>query len=1109
MKKVMAKAKRSLSWLLVLTMIVSLWVMPAGAALSEPQTVADATAANASTCNVSVSISGTNSTFNVPVGETLNITWQFLTEDGIPKGWQMLVNGEVPGDNYTGIIGFVPTGARVFYLGKPENLTFTPEAGQKSIILPLEYTALEEDDTKFDIKYVLKSTGKEVERYYKTVNGEKVYGYSAGTKYGEFEVSTSMNKIKNFVTMNLKGYRIWQGEIGIPDLQKQTLLVGKDGVQPKEITMYVEVNHSTITDLHTQPVKFVCDGKTVYTTTAKLKNAYTGYGATPVYIELDLDEAAKQLEEWEYALDTTQTYRVACNNYTHDPAVTVIEVTSTSTCDHYLEVTTTYDNGDGTHTGYCRNCEEYITQPHSYDEDGYCEICYAEHDHKTYSYENFSDYVHYKTCTECGHTVSEKHAWDDGVSSESGITYTCTLCKTTKTESTSPFTYNVVDGNAWITGLRDKMLTELVIPNEIDGYTVTAIADNAFALNKEITKVVIPDSVESIGEKAFLNCWALADVELGTGVTSIGYDAFGFAKALETISIPDSVTTIGAEAFARGALTEINIGKNVTVIGDGAFLDCEGMTAINVDDDNAVYSSKDGVFFDKSGETLLQYPNAKEGTAYVLPEGVKTIRTNAFYRNNKLESVVLADSVTSIGAAAFSYSQIKNITLGSSLENIEEGAFERCENLGNIILPDTLKTIGKAAFYACTSITEVTIPNSVITIGKSAFQRDTGIKTVILGTGVETIGPAAFGNNANLETFRGYSRNDIEWSGKAIFDIALKNLTVYGYCDSGLKDYCKIATTNFVAMHNYVDGVCTICGESYPDHEHDYRLKKTEQPTCTEKGYTVYICTLCSKERTEYKNALGHTPGTPVRENEVPATTTAAGRYDEVVYCTVCKAELSRVTKVIPQLDDDRPIFPVHPGIVIPAKDPAFPFKDVPTSAWYYDSVKSAWKNDLINGVTGTEFRPDENMTVAQAIKLAAALHQMNMRGKVSLTNGYPNWYSTYVDYAIANDLIESSYGAYTPAQMNTAVTRAEFVHIFYAAAGKLPAINTIADGAIPDVRTGDAFAAEIYDFYRAGVLTGSDAKGTFKPADTIKRSEVAAILVRMYDSGSRVPQTF
>ena len=143
-------------------------------------------------------------------------------------------------------------------------------------------------------------------------------------------------------------------------------------------------------------------------------------------------------------------------------------------------------------------------------------------------------------------------------------------------------------------------------------------------------------------------------------------------------------------------------------------------------------------------------------------------------------------------------------------------------------------------------------------------------------------------------------------------------------------------------------------------------------------------------------------------------------------------------------------------------------------------------------------------MTVAQAIKLASALHQMNHRGDVLLKNGYPSWYSTYVDYAIANGLIESAYGNYTAAQMNSAVTRAEFVHIFHAAADDLREMNTVADGAIPDVKTGNAFAAEIYDFYRAGILTGSDANGTFHPADSIKRSEVAAILIRMYDSSVR-----
>ena len=77
-------------------------------------------------------------------------------------------------------------------------------------------------------------------------------------------------------------------------------------------------------------------------------------------------------------------------------------------------------------------------------------------------------------------------------------------------------------------------------------------------------------------------------------------------------------------------------------------------------------------------------------------------------------------------------------------------------------------------------------------------------------------------------------------------------------------------------------------------------------------------------------------------------------------------------------------------------------------------------------------------------------------------------------------------------------------VHIFHEAAKDLRVINAVADNAIPDVKTGAACAAEIYDFYRAGILTGSDVKGTFRPSDSIKRSEVAAILIRMFDSSAR-----
>lgn len=196
------------------------------------------------------------------------------------------------------------------------------------------------------------------------------------------------------------------------------------------------------------------------------------------------------------------------------------------------------------------------------------------------------------------------------------------------------------------------------------------------------------------------------------------------------------------------------------------------------------------------------------------------------------------------------------------------------------------------------------------------------------------------------------------------------------------------------------------------------------------------------------------------------------------------------------------PSVPTKPGV--PERDP-FPFTDVSRSSWYYDSVRAAWEKDLIDGVTRMLYKPDDTLTVAQAIKLSAALHQMlNNNGKVTLRNGSPYWYSSYVSYAVDNGIIEKMYLDYTPAQMNAPVKRNEFVHIFYGAMSDYRQINTVADNKIPDVITTDTYALEIYTFYRAGILTGSDKNGTFYPTNDIKRSEVAAILSRMYDKTAR-----
>ena len=179
------------------------------------------------------------------------------------------------------------------------------------------------------------------------------------------------------------------------------------------------------------------------------------------------------------------------------------------------------------------------------------------------------------------------------------------------------------------------------------------------------------------------------------------------------------------------------------------------------------------------------------------------------------------------------------------------------------------------------------------------------------------------------------------------------------------------------------------------------------------------------------------------------------------------------------------------------------PFVDVPASAWYADAVRDAWANGLIDGVDAAHFDPDGSLTVAQAIKLAAALHQRIENGTVTLKNGSP-WYRSYLEYAVEHGVIEESYLGYSAAALNAPIQRAEFAHILYGAAKPYAAINEIGANALPDVKTGDRYADEIYALYRAGVLNGSDRSGTFYPTSLIRRSEAAAILIRAFDEEAR-----
>lgn len=181
-------------------------------------------------------------------------------------------------------------------------------------------------------------------------------------------------------------------------------------------------------------------------------------------------------------------------------------------------------------------------------------------------------------------------------------------------------------------------------------------------------------------------------------------------------------------------------------------------------------------------------------------------------------------------------------------------------------------------------------------------------------------------------------------------------------------------------------------------------------------------------------------------------------------------------------------------------------FTDVPESAWYYEDVRLAVETGLVSGKGNGRFAPDDNVTYAETVKLAAVMWMLVNTGSTEFEKSSP-WYQTYVDYAKANKIITKDYA------WNDAATRANFMDIFSRAlpdkpvltgATGLDAINEIADGAIPDVPITHPQAESIYKLYRAGIVTGSDKEHNCKPNTNIRRSEVAAILTRMMHADKR-----
>ena len=377
------------------------------------------------------------------------------------------------------------------------------------------------------------------------------------------------------------------------------------------------------------------------------------------------------------------------------------------------------------------------------------------------------------------------------------------------------FTYTIANGTVTITDYSTSSDT-LIFPSEINGLPVTRIESMQGPrepINQNVTSIVIPNSVTTLGNHAFGWLTHLPTINIPASVSNIeelalvglrgliqfnvdpynpnycSQDGVLYNKTRQKLlrypekkngssfQISGEVTEIAPMAFAGSELQLISIPSSVVSIGVNAFRECTNLTtlnipasvqsfglsvggvngnympaltSVNVDEANVDYSSQDGVLFDKNKSSLIFYPMNKSGSSYAIPTGVNHVGECAFAYGRKLSHISIPPTVTSIGREAFALSGITNISIPINVTNIESRAFGGCWSLEAVSLPPNITAIKANTFASCGSLKSINIPSNVTAIEFGAFQ-SCSLSGIELPSGLQSIGEYAFGGCRSLQ----------------------------------------------------------------------------------------------------------------------------------------------------------------------------------------------------------------------------------------------------------------------------------------------------------------------------------------------------------------------
>ena len=230
------------------------------------------------------------------------------------------------------------------------------------------------------------------------------------------------------------------------------------------------------------------------------------------------------------------------------------------------------------------------------------------------------------------------------------------------------------------------LITEIVINGGIN-----RIGNNAFSRLKEVSKLTLPNSLQTIGQNAFSSV-AITDISIPDQVVSIGDYAFSGCEDLNSVTLPDSVMTIGKYAFNWcESLQDVRLSEQLSEIPDFLFDHCKSLKTIVIPESVKTIG---GAAFQLSGVSNVS-----------LPSGLTTIRAYAFGNCQNLETIDIPDSVTELEPAAFiNCKKLSHVSLSEGLTVLWGEMFFKCESLESIIIPQSVSVIKNETFEDCASL---------------------------------------------------------------------------------------------------------------------------------------------------------------------------------------------------------------------------------------------------------------------------------------------------------------------------------------------------------------------------------------------------------------------